>query len=55
MRGLFCSVKRSNVIRCQSNYNYNGNVKHIRKIKCILIVSLRNKILNDDEDEKPGF
>lgn len=52
---LFCSVTRSNVIRCQSNYNYNGDVKRMRKIKFILIVSLRNKILNDDENEKPGF
>lgn len=52
---LFCSVTRSNVIRCQSNYNYNGDVKRMRKIKCILIVSLRNKILNDDENEKSGF
>lgn len=55
VRGLFCSVTRSNVIRCQSKYNYNGNVKRMRKIKCILIVGLRNKILNDDENEKPGF
>lgn len=52
---LFCSVTRSNVIRCQSNYNYHGDVKRMRKIKFILIVSLLNKILNDDENEKPGF